>query len=182
MLSDRIAELWGEAQRLRLPVVDGRAQGVSIASLESSFGRKVPTEVAEWFAACNGIVHRPGQTQNDAALIPGYEPLSVEDSIAIRDSCPREAFLLSEFFPLLGSGGGDFYAASYDRATGRSHVASVVVGEECRIASRSISQMVAIFIQCYRDGIFFLDGDGILQADDEIWIQREVMAVRELPL
>lgn len=182
MLEDWLMTLWREAERLELPVVADRIPGVSVRFLESSFGKVVPSEVAGWFGACNGVMHRPGQTQNDAALIPGYEPLSVEDSMAIKGDYPREAILLSDFYPLLGSGGGDFYAASYDQETGRSYVVSVVVGEESRIAYRSISQMVENFVQYYRDGIFFLDGEGVLQANDEAWIQREIAAVGELPL
>ncbi|WP_329377104.1 hypothetical protein [Streptomyces sp. NBC_01716] len=182
MLEEWLVTLWREAERLELSVVADRIPGVSVRSLESSFGGVVPSEVAGWFGACNGVMHRSGQTQNDAALIPGYEPLSVEDSLSIKVDHPGEAILLSDFYPLLGSGGGDFYAASYDQGTGLSYVVSVVVGEESRIAYRSIGQMVEIFVQCYRDEIFFLDGEGVLQANDEAWIQREMAAVGELPL
>ncbi|MCX0245654.1 hypothetical protein [Streptomyces drozdowiczii] len=182
MQQDWLMALWREAEHLELPVVADRVPGVSVRFLESSFGKAVPSEVAGWFGACNGVMHRSGQIQNDAALIPGYEPLSVEDSLSIRVAYPREAILLSDFYPLLGSGGGDFYAASYDQDAGLSYVVSVVVGEESRIAYRSISQMAESFVQCYRDGIFFLDGEGVLQADDEAWIQREIAAAGELPL
>ncbi|MFE6099511.1 hypothetical protein ACFVQ4_06065 [Streptomyces laurentii] len=182
MLEDWLRMLWREVERLELPVVVDRIPGVSARFLESAFGKVVPSEVAGWFGVCNGVMHRSGQTQNDAALIPGYEPLSVEDSISIKVEYSGEAILLSDFYPLLGSGGGDFYAASYDQGTGLSYVVSVVVGEESRVAYRSISQMAEIFVQCYRDGIFFLDGEGVLQANDEAWIQREMAAVGELPL
>ncbi|WP_159394109.1 hypothetical protein [Streptomyces sp. NRRL S-495] len=177
MLENLLTALWREVELLDLPVATDRAPGVAARILENYFSKSVPPEVAGWFGACNGIIHRPGQTQNDAALIPGYEPLSIEDSASIMAEHPHESILLSDFYPLLASGGGDFYAASCDQDAGLSYVVSVVVGEESRIAYRSITQMVEGFVQCYRDGVFFLDSERVLQADDEAWIQRERAAI-----
>ncbi|NEA99699.1 hypothetical protein [Streptomyces sp. SID13726] len=177
MLEELIRELWGEAERLHLPVVTHGNPGATVEFLEQVFGRPVPSHVATWFSWRDGVAYLPGQTQNDAALVPGYEPLSATESAAMRRDSPRDPLLLSNFFPLLGTGGGDFYAASYDLETARSHVVSVVVGEDSRVAYGSIEQMVETLVGCYRDGIFFVDEDGVLQADDERWIQREIEAV-----
>ncbi|MEU6352382.1 hypothetical protein ABZ896_24175 [Streptomyces sp. NPDC047072] len=177
MLDELIRELWGEAERLRLPVVAHRKAGASTALLERYFGQSVPSDVAAWFRWCDGVAYLPGQTQNDAALVPGYEPLSVTESSAMRRDQLPHPLLLSTFFPMLGTGGGDFYAAAYELETGRSHIVSVVVGEDFRVAYRSVEQMIETLIACYREGVFFVDEDGVFQADDERWIQKEMEAV-----
>ncbi len=177
MLEERIGELWEEAARLALPVVAHRKPGVPADFLERAFDQRIPSEVATWFASCDGVDQYPGQTQNDAALVPGYEPLSVDQSVAIQREQMSEPLLRPTFFPLIGAGGGDFYAVSYDPETQRSSVVSVVIGEETRIAYRSVDQMVETLVQCYREGIFFVDDDGVLQADDELWIQKEYDAL-----
>ncbi|MFI0449618.1 hypothetical protein [Actinomadura sp. 6N118] len=134
MLIDSIRDLWLEADRLDRPVVSARSAGVPAEAVKVAFGAPVPTDVATWFAWANGVSHFPGQTQDDAALIPGYMPMSVEESAAIRyDSFP-EALLGDRWFPLLASGGGDLYVAVFEEASRPSSVVKVIAEEDARPA------------------------------------------------
>ncbi|MGX1916198.1 SMI1/KNR4 family protein [Streptomyces phaeochromogenes] len=177
MLEQRIQELWAQAERLGRPVVAHRKPGVSTEFLEQCFGVSVPHEVALWFGWCNGIAYHPNQTQDEAALVPGYEPLAVEEAAAIQGEYPEDPVLGSRWFPILGTGGGDFYALTETRESKRSAVVSVVVGEATRIAANSLEELLDIFIECFNSGIFHNDADGFFQADDERWIELEERAV-----
>lgn len=175
-----IADLWDDVQRLARPVASHRNPGVGRDVIEGAFGEPVPDDVADWFGFSDGIAHYDGQTQDDAALVPGYEPLSVQESVAIRREYPHEPLYLAQWYPLLGSGGGDFYAACFDPETDRSYVVSVFIGEDPRIAYKSITQMIDVFRACFRDGTFYVDDEGVLQADDEQWLEREAQAMSDL--
>ncbi|MEV8284333.1 hypothetical protein [Streptomyces niveus] len=179
MLEERIRDLWMAAEHLGRPVVAHRNPGAPVELLECAFNPPVPSDIAAWFAWSNGVSYHPDQTQDDAALIPGYEPLSVAESRAIRADFPGCAVLGAHWIPLLASGGGDFYAAVYIPGEASSRVASVMIGENSRMAFKSIDQMVSIFVACYREGIFFVDNFEILQADDARWIELEEDAIRD---
>lgn len=181
MLEERFEELWAQAGRLGRPVVSHRKPGVSLDVLEQSFGTSVPPEVASWFGWCNGVAYHPNQTQDDAALVPGYEPLSVEEAVAIKEEYPEDSTLGARWFPILSTGGGDFYAVVEDRTKNRVNVVSVVVGEATRLAFNSVEQMLETFIECFRSGVFYVDVDGFLQADDERWLELEEQASRNIP-
>jgi hypothetical protein len=84
---------------------------VPLEEVEAVFGRAVPGDVATWFGWSNGVAYAPGQVQDDAALVPGYEPLSVREAAAVRDGYGSDDPVLGDFYvPLLATGGGDrFY-------------------------------------------------------------------------
>ncbi|MGX1314763.1 hypothetical protein RKD24_004882 [Streptomyces calvus] len=179
MLEERIQELWAQAERIGRPVVAHRNPGVSAEFLERCFGVSVPHDVAVWFGWCNGIAYHPNQTQDEAALVPGYEPLTAEESAALRGEYPEDPVLGSRWFPFLGTGGGDFYAVTENRETKCSPVVSVMIGEATRIAANSLDELLDIFIECFDSGIFYNDADGSFQADDERWIELEESAVSD---
>ncbi|WP_031068934.1 hypothetical protein [Streptomyces sp. NRRL S-118] len=174
MLSESIESLWQEAERLNRPVASLRVPGVGPDEVANAFGGPVPGDVAEWFGWSNGVQWQPNQKQDDAALIPGYEPLSVQDAAAVKASYGSEDPLLGErWFPLLGTGGGDFYAAVEEDSSTSPHVVSVMIGEDSRPAYGSIEEMVTAFRDFYRSGVFFVAADGTLDADDDLWIATE---------
>ncbi|MFJ2591580.1 SMI1/KNR4 family protein [Streptomyces erythrochromogenes] len=181
MLEERIRDLWIAVERLGRPIVNHRNPGAPVELLERAFGSPVPSDVATWFAWANGVAYAADQTQDDVALVPGYEPVSVEEAAALKAELevPEVEFLGSYWIPLLATGAGDFYAATYVPGQETSRVVSVMIGETSRIAFLSVDQMVSVFVALYRDGVFFVDGEGILQADDVRWLEREEEAVRE---
>ncbi|MFB8773570.1 hypothetical protein [Streptomyces broussonetiae] len=106
--------------------------------------------------------------QDDANLIPGYEPLSVDQALEIRrDRVEQDEILGSYWVPLLASGGGDFYAAVYNHPLG-SYVVDAMAEFEPRAAYRSVEQMAIAFRVSYERGAFFVDGDGMLDMEVEL--------------
>jgi hypothetical protein len=135
--------------------------GVDASTVETSIGGGAPVSVLVWFGWCNGIAGRPGQIQDDANIIPGYNPLSIEEAVGIIGEYEGDAILGKNWIPLLGSAGGDIYAAIW--TPGRdAQVAGVLIGEPTEIEFSSIEQMVAVFNGCYLDGAFFVDDRGTL--------------------
>ncbi|GAA1008797.1 hypothetical protein QEP66_06540 [Streptomyces sp. LB8] len=173
-LLESIEALWREAERLNRPIASFRVPGLTADEVERTFGGPVPADVATWFGWCNGVERCPGQTQDDAALIPGYEPLSASEAAAVRASYGMEDPLLGDnWFPLLATGGGDFYAAVHEPPSMPSRVVSVMIGGESSRAYDSMEHMVNTFRELYRSGVFFVAEDGTLDADDEQWIAIE---------
>lgn len=166
MLEPELRSLVDHLRALRRPVVNLMRQGVHASALEDSVGENVPPSVAVWFGWCNGVAGHPGQIQDDASIIPGYNPLSIEEAVAVKTEYEGDPILGRHWIPLLGSAGGDIYAAVWD--PGRdARIAGVLTGEPTEIEFSSIEQMVAVFNECYAEGAFFLDGRGMLAMHPE---------------
>ncbi|MFF9207466.1 MULTISPECIES: hypothetical protein [unclassified Streptomyces] len=174
MLIQSIEALWRAAEALQRPVVASRAPGVPVEEVEAVLGRAVPGDVATWFGWSNGVAYAPGQVQDDAALVPGYEPLSVREAAAVRDGYGSDDPVLGDFYvPLLATGGGDFYAVVCERSPEHPPVAHVMIGGETDIVYPSVGAMVEAFCRFYRNGVFFVSDEGTLEADDVRWVAQE---------
>ncbi len=137
-------------------------------------GAAVPEDIVTWFGWSNGVEYHPDQVQDDAALVPGYEPLSLVEAKGMRDSVqPPDPVLGKLFVPLLATGGGDFYAAVYDESLRSPKIAHLMVGGESQIVYKSLEDMVDTFCEFYRTGVFFVSEEGILEADDDRWVDVE---------
>lgn len=174
MLHQALERLWVEVSRLNRPVVEFRAPGVSENKVKSVLECPVPDDVVTWFGWSNGIKYAPGQVQDDAALVPGYEPLSLSEAKAVRDSHGVDDPILGgSFVPLLATGGGDFYAAVCGSPSAASKVAHAMIGDETIVVYDGLLQMVNAFCDFYRTGVFFVSDEGTLEADDYRWVEIE---------
>ncbi|NEC70966.1 SMI1/KNR4 family protein [Streptomyces rochei] len=174
MLIQSLEQLWREVENLNRPIAGSRSPGVSASEIEAALGGAVPEDVTTWFSWSNGVEYLPGQIQDDAFLVPGYEPLSLREARGIRDSYGIEDPLLGDFWvPLLATGGGDFYAAVHGSDLKPSRVVHVTMGGESTVVYKSVEDMVKAFCGFYQSGVFFVDDQGALEADDEIWVAAE---------
>jgi hypothetical protein len=97
-------------------------------------------------------------------VIPGYNPLSIGEAVQMMGDYLGDPLLGQNWVPLLGSAGGDIYAAVW--ASGRdAKVAGVLIGEPTEIEFSSVEEMVTVFNECYREEAFYLDEQGRLAMD-----------------
>ena len=168
MLAAGLEQLVGHLRELNRPVVPLLRPGIGAVQVEASLGSPVPASVGEWFHWCNGAEVRPGQIQDDVNVIPGYNPLSAEEAVGMTPDYADDPVLGEDWFPLLGSAGGDIYAAVWT-VGGEAKVAGVLVGEQTEIEFSSIEQMVSVFNGCYRNRAFYVDDLGRLAMDSGLY-------------
>lgn len=164
MLTTELQQLVANLVQLNRPAVALLLPGVDEGRISMALGTSPPVSVAEWFGWCNGVASRPGQIQDDVNIIPGYNPLSIDEAVHMMADYSSDPVLGQYWIPLLGSAGGDIYAAVWN-AGEDAKVAGVLVGEPTEVEFSSIEQMVSVFNGCYRDRAFFLDQIGRLAID-----------------
>ncbi|MER6981726.1 SMI1/KNR4 family protein [Streptomyces carpinensis] len=168
MLDAEFERLRGRLEALDRPVVAWMVPGVDADHVSSVLGEEVPESVAQWFRWCNGIAVVQGQIQDQVNVIPGYSPLSLEEGMRMRTAYTGDDALGSHWVPLLGSGGGDLYAAVWTPGE-EAVVAGVLVGEPTEIEFSTIEQMVTTFNECFDSGAFFVDDQGRLAMSPETY-------------
>lgn len=168
MPNEAIELLWRKVEELGRPVAVLRAPGRTHGEVVAALGEALPPDAYAWFEACDGVPFGAGQVQDDANLIPGYEPLSLEQAMDIRRGWTDANEVLGEhWIPLLASGGGDFYAVVYAHPKG-SYVVDVMTEADPMVAYPSVEQMAVAFRVSYERGAFYVDDEGMLDMDVEL--------------
>ena len=162
MLVDRLDDLEERLRDLGRPVVDLLLPGAAASDLDGAGIQ--PSDVRDWFGWRNGVAERPGQTQGDVSLIPGYWPVSLAEALRMKLSYEGDPVLGESWIPILASGGGDIYAAVWKGGSVPS-VAGVLLGESTEIEFPTIETMLDLFIACYDQGAYFVGANGYLEAD-----------------
>jgi hypothetical protein len=170
MLTSELEQFVAHLRGLNRPVVPLLRPGVDASSVDAALGAPAPASVAEWFGWCNGVASQSGQIQDDVNVIPGYNPLSIEEAVQMMGDYSGDPTLGQNWVPLLGSAGGDIYAAVWTPGED-AKVAGVLIGEPTEIEFSNVEQMVTVFNGCYRDGAFFVDGQGRLAMDSRRYDQ-----------
>jgi hypothetical protein len=141
------------------------------------FPQPIPDVVAEWFSWCDGISDAVGLLPDDAAALPSYWPLSIDEALSIREDYIDDPPALGDHWQaLLGNGGGDFYAAVHDADLSNVRVFRVVIGGDVEYVYDSVEHMVDGITEMYRTGVFFVNDEGRLDADYQRWADFEAMA------
>lgn len=174
MLTTELERLVAHLRELARPVVPLLLPGATPDEVAAVIGGPVPDSVLAWFGWCNGVAGAAGQIQDDVNVIPGYNPLSISEAIGMMSDYSSDPVLGRHWVPLLGTAGGDIYAAVWVPGQD-AKVAGVLIGEPTEIEFLSIEQMVEVFNECYRIGAFHVDGQGRLAMDssryDEVYEQ-----------
>ncbi|MEU1365593.1 hypothetical protein ABZ454_05595 [Streptomyces sp. NPDC005803] len=160
MLDAELERLSGHLQALDRPVVAWMVPGVDAGRVASVLGGPIPDSVARWFHWCNGVADAPGQVQDDVNVIPGYTPLSLEEAARMRSAYAGDSVLGDHWVPLLGSGGGDIYAAVWNLGK-EAVIAGVLIGEPTEIEFSTVEQMVNLFNRCFEEGAYFVNSEGM---------------------
>lgn len=170
MLDAELGRLRGHLEHLHRPVVSWMVPGVDAEHVSSALGEAVPDSVAQWFRWCDGVAVVQGQTQDQVNVIPGYSPLSLQEGVRMMPSYAGDEALGDHWVPLLGSGGGDLYAAVWTPGE-EAVVAGVLLGEPTEIEFSTIEQMVAVFNECFDTGAFSVDSQGMLTMSPDLYDQ-----------
>lgn len=168
MLSREIEILMEKLSALGRPVVEQLVPGSSPSRVTQFLGSDVPDDVKTWFAWCDGVEHRDGQSQDDINIIPGYCPLSLEEAVEMKSDYGGDPVLADSWVPLLSGGGGDMYAAMW-RPGQDPVVAGILVGEETEIEFSSLEQALSFFNECYDIGAFSVDKQGQMTMDPDAY-------------
>ncbi|MFI5972997.1 hypothetical protein [Streptomyces sp. NPDC051452] len=170
MLDAELERLGTRLRDLNRPVVSWMVPGVDAERVSAVLGGPVPDSVARWFGWCDGVAVVPGQTQDQVNVIPGYSPVSLEEGVRLRSAYTGDEVLGEHWVPLLGSAGGDLYAAVWSPGK-EAVVAGVLVGEPTEIEFSTVEQMVAVFNNCFDSGAFSVDGQGMLTMSPDLYDQ-----------
>jgi hypothetical protein len=158
-LADELDRLLGHVRELNLPVTRFLLPGTQRGNIIAALGVVPPVSVVEWFGWCNGVRGEQGQIQDDVNLIPGYNPVSVEEAVRLKRYYADEPALGANWIPLLENPGGDIYAAVWDGSED-AMVAAVLEDTPTDIEFKSILEMVKYFNECYTRKAFYVEDDG----------------------
>lgn len=164
-LREKLDQLRNVLIDLDRPVVGALLPGTELQS-PSDESPVVPNDAKEWFRWTAGVANLPGQTVDDCCVIPGYYPLSPDESRAYADAWKDALEITSaeSLIPFLGAPNGDCYAFAWS-AGGYLGIAGFLVGEDAEIEFPSLGSMLDYFLACYQDGAFYVDESGHLTMD-----------------
>ncbi|MFI6608556.1 hypothetical protein [Streptomyces sp. NPDC050507] len=168
MLDAELERLDVHLRALNRPVLAWKVPGVDADRVSSVLGGPIPESVARWFRWCNGVAVTPGQTQDDANVIPGYSPLSIEEAARMKSAYAGDPMLGDDWVPLLGSGGGDIYAAVWSPGQ-EAVIAGILLGEPTEIEFSTVEQMVNLFNRCFEVGAYFVNSQGMFSMSPEVY-------------
>jgi hypothetical protein len=174
LLGEELERLLGHLRELQLAVTQFLRPGAEGGAFADVLGAEPPASVLEWFSWCNGVRSEQGQVQDDVNIIPGYNPISVEEAVRLKPSYAGDPVLGENWIPLLDSAGGDIYAAVWNGSENAA-VAGVLAGELTEIEFPSILDMVRYFNACYQRGAFYVDGRWLaMNADSSALVYDEM--------
>ncbi|GAB3172616.1 hypothetical protein GCM10027059_42380 [Myceligenerans halotolerans] len=169
MLQENFAKLREILRSAGRPVVDALLPGAEIDVPGSTPG-DFPDDAVAWFAWTSGLRESPVLTVDESSVIPGYYPISLEESRQYVASWGPDAArdVGGEFYlPFLGAPNGDNYAFvwSSDSYVG---IAGFLVGESVELEFASLDQMLSYVLECYAERAFYVDSTGTLSMNADL--------------
>jgi hypothetical protein len=159
--------------RLSRNVVQLLRPGLPGKHIESQLAaRRLPVDpdlrtLYEWR---NGTDATTGLALDDLHLVPGFYLLSIDDALANYDEFIKSARWNSSWLPVLANGGGDFLALDLSNGGAKAPVRHFRIEQDDHpIEYESLAEMVATFTAAYERGVFYVDGQGFLEMDDDAY-------------
>ena len=124
-------------------------------------------EMEELYAWHGGTVF-PAQTRlGDIYLVPGFYLLTLSDAITNYRAFEDHERWTRGWIPLFADGGGDFYVVDL-RPEGGGAVRHFMIDQEQHpVIYESITAMMETAAAAFDAGVYFVDGDGYLNLNDE---------------
>ncbi|RPF23068.1 hypothetical protein [Myceligenerans xiligouense] len=169
MLQENLARLKEVLRSAGRPVVDALLPGIEIDSSRSTRG-PFPDDARVWFAWTSGLRESPVLTVDESSLIPGYYPISLEESRGYVEAWGANAAHDvggEHYLPFLGAPNGDNYAFVWS-PDGYTGIAGFLVGESVEIEFTSLEQMLSYVLECYAEGAFYVDSAGLLSMNADL--------------
>jgi hypothetical protein len=163
-----LERLRGILSSLERPVVDILRPGVELVG-EHPVIEGAPNDAKSWFEWSSGVENSPGSTVGDCCVMPGYYPLSVEESRSYIQAWGPEGleyFGGAKFLPFVGAPNGDCYAFVWS-SDAYSGIAGLLVGEEGEIEFSGLEFVLEWVLECYGEGAFYVDSSGRLAMNPE---------------
>lgn len=99
---------------------------------------------------------------DDHYFVPGYYFLALEDALAARRTYGDIEW--KSWLPLFANGGGDFYVVDHQSGQILSFMNDL---PDAAPIYASVTAMLKTAAACYRQGAYFVGGDGLLDVNEE---------------
>lgn len=161
-LCDAIAE---QLARLGRPTTSKLRSGSSSAALdrhERALKLKFPDELRQLYGWRNGTA-TSGVPLSDTYFVPWMYFCALEAAAAHYDAIAREAGWKRTWFPIFLSGGAGRLAIDADEG----RLVHWSAGAQTKAQYLSVRSMLATWLECYRAGCFFVEGDRLKQRNQQ---------------
>lgn len=137
-----------------------------VVAVVSAIGLNAPTDLIALYSVSDGTRHAPSATIGEISVMPGYYWLPIMEAVEIYKAINVSDEWKPAWFPVLASGGGDFYAVICDPTSpDDGAVVGFMLGEPDHIVEfESLTALFATVAASYQAGAFLVE-DGYLVAD-----------------
>lgn len=159
-------------RKLQRPVVSRLQGGLEKGVLENTAKNiqvRFVEDLVELYSWRDGTRVSPGDNLDELHFFPGFYLLSLNDACKTYDSLRNDPRWSCLWFPVFANGGGDFYAVTCsDQASERGAVIGFMLGADDQpVEFENLSSMTRTLLSCYDEGVFFVNAEGFLEADDD---------------
>lgn len=172
-LRDPLGSIEATVGRLGRKVIQLLRPGLRRGEIESLLeerGFPQTQELVALYEWRDGTDTTTGLMLDDLQLVPGFYLLSLEDALTNYDAFTKSQRWNAYWLPILANGGGDFLTLDTSDRAGTGLIRHFRIEEsEHPIEYGSLADMLATFAAAYERGVFFVDGEGYLETDDNAY-------------
>jgi cell wall assembly regulator SMI1 len=155
----------------RRPVAESLRVGLSdmeLRDFEKALDWRLPQEAKDLFRWRNGVRVPQDGLLDDIYFFPGYYLLSVSEALEHMGTHVELGLWPRQWFPIFGSGGGDFHVLDCGRGDERSSpVVWFIRGEPKHWDSYvSLTTMMDSLAEGFAEGALYVDEAGFLEMDE----------------
>jgi len=156
--------------RACVPVMQPGLRQTQIASAERALPFQLPGELRALYRWRNGTFTKEGDTIAALWFFPGFNFPPLKEAIQIYGERKDGPQWKKGWFPFFADFAGDFYIVACSPKGGHSaRVIGFVHGEpEQAVEYLSVTTMLETLADCYEQGAFFVNDDGLLDIDDDL--------------